>query len=246
MSKDLYVTTKSINTGIEDENGWYKIKTVKIDYSFVPELNLFREKYFDLSALNFSIWFHTMYEDRNTGNTIRVLVIADCVVLNIPVSVDETTRYDGTTHTSSRVMNFHTVLVTDMNIWNADIVEADDMYPVLKGKRLNFKEVSKRIHKAMFKKIDDELYIGKTIAKGYKEPIVFTFETDQVFEQQIKETKEYLNQILLKLHKTIKAGESRGKIYREGKEDAYYGIGERIQNLPEYLSGLYSGNIEEV
>lgn len=241
MSKDLYVTTRHINTGIENENGFPKYKTVKVEYSFVPTLNLFRDKYFDLSALNFSIWFHTMYEDRNTGNTRRVRVIADCVVLNIPVSVDETTRYDGTTHTSSRVMNFHPVLVTDMNIWS-ETVEADDMYPVLKGKRLNFKEVSKRIHNAMFKVSEiDDLYIGRTISKDYKEPIVFTFETDSIFEQQIKETKECLNQILLKLAKTIKEGELRGKIYREGKEDAFYSIGGRVQNVPEYVSGLYKG-----
>ena len=243
MKKDLlHVTTKRINTGIENDEGWTEFKYVDVAYSFVPALNLFREKYFDLSALNFSIWFDTMYEDKATGNTFPVLVIANCLVLNIPVSVDETTSYKGTKQTSSRVMNFHPVLVTGMEIWPKNSADHDDMYPVLKGKRLNFKEVSKRIHNAMFKISEiDDLYIGRTISKNYKEPIVFTFETDYIFLQQVKEIKERLNQILLKLYKTIKEGESRGKIYREGEEATHYGIGDRVQNVPEYLSGLYKG-----
>lgn len=243
MKKDLlYVTTKRIITDIVDDDGWYMEKFVKVEYSFIPTLNLFREKYFDLSALNFSIWFDTMYEDKTTGNTFPVLVIADCLALNLPVNVDETTSYKGTNHTSSRVMNFHPILVTDMVIWAKNSADHDDMYPVLKGKRLNFKEVSKRIHNAMFKISEiDDMYIGSTISKNYKEPIVFTFETDYIFLQQVKEIKERLNQILLKLYKTIKAGESRGKIYREGEEATHYAIGERVQNVPEYLSGLYTG-----
>lgn len=242
MKKDLlHVTTKRIITDIVDDDGWHMEKYVKVEYSFIPTLNLFREKYFDLSALNFGVWFDTTFED-NTGKSIPVLVIADCLVLNLPVNVDETTSYKGTKQTSSRVMNFHPVLVTGMEIWPKNSADADDMYPVLKGKRLNFKEVSKRIHNAMFKISEiDDLYIGRTISKNYKEPIVFTFETDYIFLQQVKEIKERLNQILLKLYKTIKAGESRGKIYREGEEATHYSIGERVQNVPEYLSGLYTG-----
>lgn len=243
MKKDLlHVTTKCINTGIENDEGWTEFKYVDVAYSFVPALNLFREKYFDLSALNFSIWFDTVYEDKATGNTFPVLVIADCLVLNLPVNVDETTSYKGTKQTSSRVMYFHPVLVTGMVIWAKNSADHDDMYPVLKGKRLNFKEVSKRIYNAMFKISEiDDLYIGRTISKNYKEPIVFTFETDYIFLQQVKEIKERLNQILLKLYKTIKEGGSRGKIYREGEEATHYGIGDRVQNVPEYISGLYTG-----
>ena len=243
MKKDLlHVTTRTINTGIENDEGWTEFKYVDVAYSFVPALNQFREKYFDLPALDFGIWFDTMYEDKATGNTFPVLVNADCLVLNISVLVDETTSFKGTKHTSSRVMKLHPVLVTDMEIWSKNSADHDDMYPVLKGKRLNFKEVSKRIYNAMFKTSEiDDLYIGRTISKNYKEPIVFTFETDYIFLQQVKEIKERLNQILLKLAKTIKDGESRGKIYSEGEEDTYYGIGDTVQNVPEYISGLYKG-----
>lgn len=242
MSKNnLYVCTRTYNNPDSMSEDWACVKSVKVEYSFIPTLNLFREKYFDLSALEFTIAVNSVYEDNYTDKPVPVLVIARCLALNIPVSVDETTSYKGTKQTSSRVMNFHPVLVTDMVILPKNSADADDMYPV--RNRFDFKQVSKRIHNAMFKISEiDDLYIGRTISKNYKEPIVFTFDSYYIFEHQIKDLKLYLNLILVKLAKAIKAGEKSGKLKGyNGKEDAHFYVEDRVQNVPEYISGLYKG-----
>lgn len=230
---------------------------MKREFSFIPNLNLFREKYFDLSALEFTVEMASMYQDNYTDKPVPILVLAKCLALNIPVSVDETTYYEGTYHTSSRVKNYHPVLVTDMCVLPLNDNEYPDMLPV--HKRLNFKEVSKIIYKALFKNKIDSFYVSPTICHG--EPIVFTFETYHnnefnkglfgkefvangyiEYEEQIIQLGIYLRQIIFDLAKTIKAGEEHGVINRgDGKEIAHFYVGDRVQNVPEYLSGLYKG-----
>lgn len=239
MRNNLYVATRTYHNPDPFSEDWASIKSVKIEYSFIPTLKVFRDKYFDLSSLEFTMAVDSVYEDYYTDKPVPVLILASCLVLNIPVSVDETTSYKGTKQTSSRVMNFHPVLVTDMTILPKNSGDADDMYPV--RNRFNFKEVSKRIYNAMFKISEiDDLYIGRTISKNYKEPIVFTFDSYQVYEQQIKDLKSYLNLILNNLAKAIKAGDKIGKIKR-GEESSSFYVGGNVQNVPEYISGLYKG-----
>lgn len=233
---------------------------MKREFSFIPTLKVFREKYFDLSALEFTVEMASMYEDNYTDKPVPVLVLAKCLALNIPVSVDETTYYEGTYHTSSRVKNYHPVLVTDMTVLRVN-KDYEYKYPDMLAvhKRLNFKEVSKIIYKALFKNKIDSFYVSSTICHG--EPIVFTFETYHnnefnnglfgkefvadgyiEYEEQIIQFGIYMKQIILRLSKAIKAGEKSGKLNGyNGKEDAYFYVGDRVQNVPEYLSGLYKG-----
>ena len=231
---------------------------MKREFSFIPTLSLFREKYFDLSALEFTVEFDSLYKDNYTDEPVPVLVTAKCLVLNIPVSVDETTYYEGTYHTSSRVKNYHPVLVTDMCVLPVnDGQDYPDMIAV--NKRLDFKAVSKLIYKGMFKNKVDSFYMSTTIRNN--EPFVFTFETFHnnefnkglfgkefmcdgyiEYEEQVIQLKIWMRRIVMDLSKTIKAGEKSGKLNGyNGKEDAYFYVGERVQNVPEYLSGLYKG-----
>ena len=235
---------------------------MKREFSFIPTLKVFREKYFDLSALEFTVEMASMYKDKYIDKPVPVVVLAKCLALNIPVSVDETSYYEGTYHTSSRVKNYHPVLVTDMTVLRVN-KEYEYDYPdmIAMNKRLDFKEVSKHIYKGIFKNKCDSFYVSPTLCNGYQEPVVFTFETFHnnefnkgifgkefiadgyiEYEEQILEFKIYMREILLNLAKAIKAGEKSGKLNGyNGKEDAYFYVGERVQNVPEYLSGLYKG-----
>lgn len=259
MSNDFNVTTK-YNNDIEDE--WYGTNSiprlVSREFSVVPSLKLFREKCFDLSAMKFTVEFNSMYEDAYTDEPVPVCVVVDCIITNIPLAVDETTSYKGTKQTSSFVKNFHPVLVTNMQV--IPTTQGDDypdMYPVCS--RLTFNQVSGLIYKSMFKKIDD-FFVAPTVTNGYKAPIVFAFETynqkpgfgtfmgreillDGYIEyiDQVKEVKELLYQINLVLSRAIKEGVEHGEIRRDGKESAHFFITGRVQNVPEYLSGLYKG-----
>lgn len=261
MSKDFNVTNNYVDTdSVHDEwDGTNSIPTlVSREFSVVPPLKMFREKCFDLSAMKFSIGFESMYEDNYTDEPVPVYVGVDCIITNIPLAVDETTSYKGTRQTSSFVKNFHPVIVTNMCVIpTTDGTDYPDMFPV--NNRLTFNAVSNLIYKSMFKKIDD-FFVAPTVTNGYKAPIVFAFETynqkpgfgvfmgkeillDGYIEyiQQVKEVKEWLYQINLVLSKAIKEGVERGVINREGKESAHFFITGRVQNVPEYLSGLYKG-----
>lgn len=227
---------------------------MKREFSFIPTLKVFREKYFDLSALEFTVEMVSMYKDEYIDKPVPVVVLAKCLALNIPVSVDETTYYEGTYHTSSRVKNYHPVLVTDMTVLRVN-KDYEYKYPdmIAVNKRLDFKEVSKRIYKGIFKNKSDSFYVFPTLCNGYQEPVVFTFETynqkpgfgvfmEKEYEEQIIQFGIYMKQILLSLSKAIKAGEKSGKLNGyNGKEDAYFYVGDRVQNVPEYISGLYKG-----
>lgn len=256
MSKDMNVTNMYVGTdSVHDEwDGTNSIpRLVSREFSAVPPLKLFREKCFDLSAMKFTVEFNSMYEDEYTDKPVPVCVVVDCIITNIPLAVDETTSYKGTHQTSSFVKNFHPVIVTNMEVIpTTQDDDYPDMYPV--NNRLTFNQVSSLIYKSMFKKIDN-FFVAPTVTNGYKAPIVFAFETYYVkpgfgtfmineyieYIDQVKEVKEWLYQINLVLTKAIKEGVELGEIRRDGKESAHFFITGRVQNVPEYLSGLYKG-----
>lgn len=260
MSKDFNVTNNYVDTdSVYDEwDGTNSIpRLVSREFSAVPPLKLFREKCFDLSAMKFTVEFNSMYEDAYTDNPVPVAVVVDCIITNIPLAVNETTSYKGTHHTASFIKNFHPVLVTNMDVIPTEGDDYPDMYAV--NNRLTFNQVSSLIYKSMFKKIDN-FFVAPTVTNSYKAPIVFAFETynqkpgygtfmgreillDGYIEyiDQVKEVKEWLYQINLVLSRAIKEGVEHGEIRRDGKESAHFFITGRVQNVPEYLSGLYKG-----